>query len=385
MKQNQSYTAEFRTEAVRMVLEQGLSQAEVAARLGVPKGSLANWVVKAKGPSKPFSGVAEASREELQAEVVRLRRELARAEMEREIVKKAGRVLCEGVPARYAFLKDRVHGKGYPLTVACRALEVSRSGYLAWLKRQPSQRARDDERLRVHIRAAHEAGRQTYGVLRVHALLRHQGQKVGRDRVGRLRREMGLCCRQKRCFRTTTDSAHTLPVAPNLLAQDFSADAPDKVWLTDITYVRTDEGWLYLAGVKDVFTQEIVGYAMSRRMTHELTLEALNRAVRYTRPKPGLLHHSDRGSQYCASRYRERLDALGMQVSMSRRGNCYDNAPMESFWGSLKNELLYQRRFATRAQARAAITEWIEVFYNRQRLHSALGYQSPVAFRQGLL
>nr|WP_238990475.1 IS3 family transposase [Lautropia dentalis] len=385
MKQNQSYTAEFRTEAVRMVLEQGLSQAEVAARLGVPKGSLANWVVKAKGPSKPFSGVAEASREELQAEVVRLRRELARAEMEREIVKKAGRVLCEGVPARYAFLKDRVHGKGYPLTVACRALEVSRSGYLAWLKRQPSQRARDDERLRVHIRAAHEAGRQTYGVLRVHALLRHQGQKVGRDRVGRLRREMGLRCRQKRCFRTTTDSAHTLPVAPNLLAQDFSADAPGKVWLTDITYVRTDEGWLYLAGVKDVFTQEIVGYAMSKRMTHELTLEALNRAVRYARPEPGLLHHSDRGSQYCASRYRERLDALGMQVSMSRRGNCYDNAPMESFWGSLKNELLYQRRFATRAQARAAITERIEVFYNRQRLHSALGHQSPVAFRQGLL
>ena len=204
------------------------------------------------------------------------------------------------------------------MTVACRALEVSRSGYLAWLKRQPSQRARDDERLRVHIRAAHEAGRQTYGVLRVHALLRHQGQKVGRDRVGRLRREMGLRCRQKRCFRTTTDSAHTLPVAPNLLAQDFSADAPGKVWLTDITYVRTDEGWLYLAGVKDVFTQEIVGYAMSRRMTHELTLEALNRAVRYTRPKPGLLHHSDRGSQYCASRYRERLDALGMRVLMSR-------------------------------------------------------------------
>ena len=157
---------------------------------------------------------------------------------------------------------------------------------------------------------------------------------------------------QKRCFRTTTDSAHTLPVAPNLLAQDFSADAPGKVWLTDITYVRTDEGRLYLAGVKDVFTQELVGYAMSKRMTHELTLEALNRAVRYARPEPGLLHHSDRGSQYCASRYRERLDALGMQVSMSRRGNCYDNAPMESFWGSLKNELLYQRRFATRAQAR---------------------------------
>ena len=170
--------------------------------------------------------------------------------------------------------------------------------------------------------------------------------------------------RQKRCFRTTTDSAHTLPVAPNLLAQDFSADAPDKVWLTDITYVRTDEGWLYLAGVKDVFTQEIVGYAMSKRMTHELTLEALNRAVRYARPEPGLLHHSDRGSQYCASRYRERLDTQGMRVSMSRRGNCYDNAPMESFWGSLKSELLYQRRLIhlTRNSVRCfcSCPQWIE-------------------------
>lgn len=193
---------------------------------------------------------------------------------------------------------------------------------------------------------------------------------------------MGLRCRQKRCFRTTTDSAHTMPVASNLLAQDFRTDAPGKVWLTDITYVRTDEGWLYLAGVKDLFTQEIVGYAMSARMTQDLTLDALNRAVRHARPRAGLLHHSDRGSQYCASRYRKRLDALGMRVSMSRRGNCYDNAPMESFWGSLKNELLHHGRFATRAQAQGAITEWIEVFYNRQRLHSALGYQPPVAFRQ---
>lgn len=266
--------------------------------------------------------------------------------------------------------------------MACRALAVSRSGYLAWLKRPPSQRAREDERLRVHVRAAHEAGRQTYGVRRVHALLRHQGQQVGRDRVARLRREMGLRCRQGRCFRTTTDSSHALPVAPNLLAQDFRAEAPGRIWVTDITYVRTDEGWLYLAGVKDLYSQEIVGYAMSARMTHELTLDTLNRAVRHFRPAPGLLHHSDRGSQYCATRYRQRLDELKMTASMSRRGNCYDNAPMESFWGSLKNELLHHCRFATRAQARAAITAWIEVFYNRQRLHGALGYNTPTRFRQ---
>lgn len=279
-------------------------------------------------------------------------------------------------------MKQEIHGQGYSLPLACRVMEISRSGYYAWLKRKPSRRSQEDARLSVHVKAAHEAGRQTYGIRRTQAWLQRHGQQVGRDRVARLRRQMGLKCRQKRCFRVTTDSAHTLPVAENLLNQRFKADEPDRVWLTDITYVRTDEGWLYLAGVKDLFTQEIVGYAMSARMTHDLTLTALNRAVQCRRPVAGLVHHSDRGSQYCAARYRQRLNDLGMQTSMSRRGNCYDNAPMESFWGSLKTELLHHRRFVTRAQAQAEITEWIEIYYNRQRLHSSLGYVPPAIFRQ---
>ena len=264
--------------------------------------------------------------------------------------------------------------------VVCSVLEVSRSGYYAWRDRPASARAQADERLAVAIRAAHEAGRHTYGTRRIHAHLREHGLPVGRDRVGRLRRQMGLGCKQKRCFRVTTDSAHTLPVADNLLLQNFAASAPDRVWMTDITYIRTEEGWLYLAGVKDLYTCEIVGYAMAQRMTCDLTLKALNRAWQWRKPLPGLIHHSDRGSQYCARQYRQRLHNLGMSASMSELGNCYDNAPMESFWGSLKSELVHHRRFATRSQAIAEITEWIEIFYNRQRLHSRLGHLSPAGF-----
>ena len=277
-------------------------------------------------------------------------------------------------------MKQLLTRHDYPVGAVCSVLEVSRSGYYAWRDRPASARAQSDERLAVAIRAAHEAGRHTYGTRRVQAHLREHGLPVGRDRVGRLRRQMGLGCKQKRCFRVTTDSEHTLPVADNLLQQNFAANAPDRVWMTDITYIRTEEGWLYLAGIKDLYTCEIVGYAMSERMTCDLTLKALNRAWQWRKPPPGLIHHSDRGSQYCARQYRQRLHSLGMRASMSERGNCYDNAPMESFWASLKNELVHHRRFATRSQAIAQITEWIEIFYNRQRLHSRLGHLSPASF-----
>lgn len=268
----------------------------------------------------------------------------------------------------------------YPVTAMCRALEVSRSGYYAWRDRPPSPRSREDERLAVAIRAAHVASRQTYGTRRLQVELHAQGFDAGRDRIARLRRQMGLRCKQKRRFKLTTDSNHALPVAENLLQQRFEAHAPDRVWLTDLTYIATDEGWLYLAGIKDLCTCEIVGYAMDARMTQQLTQQALFRAVKARRPARGLIHHGDRGSQYCAHDYRRMLESFGMRASMSRRGNCYDNAPMESFWGSLKTELVHHRRFATRAEAKAAITEWIEVFYNRQRRHSRLGNLAPAAF-----
>jgi len=270
----------------------------------------------------------------------------------------------------------------YPTRILCRAFGVSRSGFYAWLTAKPSLRAQEDERLKVAIKAVHRQSRETYGTLRVKPELAAQGFIAGRDRVARLRRELALRCKQKRKFKATTNSNHSLPVAENLLEQRFAPAAPNEVWVTDITYVSTGEGWLYLAGVKDVFTCEIVGYAMGERMTQALTAQALWKAARNKRPAPGLIHHSDRGSQYCAHDYRQLVEQFGMRASMSRRGNCYDNAPMESFWGSLKNELVHHQRYPTRADAQAAIQEYIESFYNRQRRHSRIGNVPPALFAE---
>ena len=270
----------------------------------------------------------------------------------------------------------------FPIKIMSRLFKVSRSGFYIWSERQPSRRAKEDERLKVAIKAAHKTTRESYSARRLQPELAAEGFLAGRDRIARLRRELGIRCRQKRKFKATTNSNHNLPVAANLLNQTFTPGAPDEVWVTDITYIPTGEGWLYLAGVKDVFTCEIVGYAMGERMTQELTGRALFRAVQQKRPAAGLIHHSDRGSQYCALDYRKLLEQFGMVASMSRRGNCYDNAPMESFWGSLKNELVHHCRYSTRAEAEASIREYIEIFYNRHRRHSRLGYLAPAVFIQ---
>lgn len=268
----------------------------------------------------------------------------------------------------------------YPITLLCRTLNVSRSGFYDWLKRSPSKRSQENERLKLAIKVAHRRTRETYGTRRLQPELAADGFMAGRDRIARLRRELGLRCKQKRQFNATTQSNHGYPVAENLLNQTFAPTAPNQVWVTDITYIPTQEGWLYLAGIKDVYTCEMVGYAMGERMTQELTAKALWRAVRYQRPGKGLIHHSDRGSQYCAHAYRQLLAQFGMQTSMSRKGNCYDNAPMESCWGSLKNELVHHCRYTTRAEAEASVREYIEIFYNRQRRHSRLGYLAPAVF-----
>ena len=270
----------------------------------------------------------------------------------------------------------------FPVKIMSRVLGVSRSGFYAWLTRKSSQRAKEDERLKVAIKAAHKRTRESYSARRLQPELAADGFIAGRDRIARLRRELGIRCRQKRKFKATTNSKHNLPVAENLLEQTFTPSAPNEVWVSDITYIPTGEGWLYLAGIKDVFTCEIVGYAMAERMTQELTSRALFRAVQQKRPKAGLIHHSDRGSQYCSHDYQNLLEQFGMKPSMSRKGNCYDNAPMESFWGSLKNELVHHCRYATRPEAEASIREYIEIFYNRQRRHSRLGYLAPAVFSQ---
>jgi transposase InsO family protein len=276
--------------------------------------------------------------------------------------------------------KQRLH---YPVGLLARVLRVSRSGFYAWRQRPMSARRRADTAAKPLIREAHRLSRETYGPRRLQTELAARGLLLGRDRIARLRKEMGLRCKQRRKFKATTNSAHSLPVEPNLLEQQFSTiSQPGTVYGSDITYIPTEEGWLYLAGVKDFATREIIGHAMGDRMDKELVHRALEKALRYRRPEPDCIHHSDRGSQYCALSYQQALKKARMRPSMSRKGNCTDNAPTESFWGALKQELVHHRRFATRAEAKAAIQEYIEVFYNRMRRHSALGNLAPAVFAE---
>jgi len=270
----------------------------------------------------------------------------------------------------------------YPLGLLCRVLEVSRSGYQAWRTRRPSKRAQENARLEVAIRAAHVRTRQTYGPERLQAELRDEGYVTGIGRIKRLRKKLGIRCTPVRRFTTTTDSTHPLPVADNLLAQRFTATRPNETWVTDITYVATAEGWLYLAGIKDLYTCEVVGHAMGARMTTDLVLQALGLAVWAKRPRPGLIHHSDRGAQYCAQAYQDKSRRLGLTPSMSRKGNFYDNAPRGRFWVALEDGLVHHRANKVRGAAQRRDKETRELFYNRQRRHSRLGNCSPAAFAQ---
>lgn len=270
----------------------------------------------------------------------------------------------------------------YPVSLMCSALRVSRSGFYAWRRRQPSKRAREDARLAAEIRTVHQQARGTYGSPRVHFELQQRAFQVGRHRVARLMREQGLTARFKRRFRRTTDSKHNDPIAANRLNRQFDVEGPDRVWATDITYLWTDQGWLYLAVVLDLYSRRVVGWSMAEHLRSELVLGALEMALGQRAPRDGLLHHSDRGCQYASSAYREALSQADIVCSMSRKGDCWDNAVVESFFGTLKSELVHRRRFATRLAARTAVFEYIEVFYNRQRRHSYLGYLSPAEYEQ---
>jgi len=274
----------------------------------------------------------------------------------------------------------------YPIEQLCATLAVTRSGYHAWASRRPGARAQANAALLPLITQAHRESRQTYGSPRIRIWLQEHGQSCGRQRISKLMRVAGLNSRPRRRFRpvSLTDSNHDLPVAPNRLRELAVPQRRDAVWVADITYVETTEGWLYVAGVLDRCTRRCVGWAMDDTLATTLPLAALDMALKQRRPTAGLVHHSDRGVQYASGAYRQRLALAGVIPSMSRRGNCYDNAAMESFWSSLKRELVYRCQFATRAQAKAAIFEWIEIFYNRERFHSALGYKSPVDFETKL-
>jgi putative transposase len=282
---------------------------------------------------------------------------------------------------RFRFIEDR--RADYPVTIMCDVLGVSPAGYYAWRRRPESWRAAANRDLLGDIERVHRDNRGCYGSPRIHAALRAQGRGVSRGRIERLMRRHGIRAIMARPRRVrTTDSRHDLPIAPNLLDRGFNAAAPNQIWLADITYIETDQGWLYLAAVMDLHSRRIVGWAMRDHLRTELPLAALRMAIQMRQPPAGLTHHSDRGVQYASADYRNDLQAAGFRVSMSRKADCYDNAPMESFFHTLKTELVHHRKYATRAEAQRDIFGYIEGFYNRTRLHSAIGYLSPIAMER---
>ena len=280
---------------------------------------------------------------------------------------------------RFKFIDD--HRSAYPVTLMCRVLAVSRSGYYAWRERPPSAREMANQQLLEKIKAIHKKSRGRYGSPRVYEALVQLEIRCSRKRVARLMRENGIRGKRRRRYKRTTDSEHTRPIVPNRLRQDFSATAPNQKWCADITYIATREGWLYLAIIIDLYSRMIVGWAIKDDLSRHLVLAALRMATGRRRPGPGLIHHSDRGSQYASDDYQRMLDAWKISSSMSGTGNCYDNAPAESWFASLKVECV-DVVYHTKAEARAELFEYMEVFYNRQRLHSRLGYLSPAAFEQ---
>lgn len=267
----------------------------------------------------------------------------------------------------------------------CQLFNVSRGGYYAWLKRPKSHRSRENEKLKAKIVDIFDGSHRTYGAPRIHADLRSQGFFCGCNRVARLMKQLGIKAKTKRKFKATTDSKHNLPVAPNLLDQNFEAAGPNRVWAADITYIPTREGWLYLAVCIDLYSRMVVGWSMDSRITKQLVVDAFNMAARNRPGARGLVHHSDRGSQYASQEFQNILHSYEMLCSMSRKGNCYDNAVVESFFHSLKTEWVHHYCYETRQEAKASIFEYIEIFYNRQRRHSQLNYLSPADYEHWAL
>lgn len=279
---------------------------------------------------------------------------------------------------KYAFIREKQ--VAFPVAAMCRVLGVSTSGFYGWQKAPQSNRSKQDEQLAVRVRAAYQKSRGTYGSPRVHAELQSAGLRVGRKRVARIMRLSGLVARSKRRWRRTTDSNHDDPIAPNVVQRDFHATGPNATWVTDVTCVWTAQGWLFLAAILDLYSRRVVGWATSATNDRQLALAALRGAIRARKPRRGLVHHSDRGSPYASDDYRRELKRFGMTASMSRRGDCYDNAVAESFFSTLKTELTHDACYHTHTEAHVAIGQYIESFYNPVRRHSYLGYSSPIEF-----
>ncbi|MBV2186164.1 MAG: IS3 family transposase [Rhizobium sp.] len=367
------HTEEFKHEAVRIALTSGLPRDRIASDLGIGKSTLGKWVSQYRP-----SDLVSAPQADLARENERLRLENRVLREEREVPKKGDSVLREPKAVRFAFVHNWRHR--WPVELICRVLHVSERGYRSWRARPISRRERTDMKVLAHIREQYRLSLGSYGRPRMTMELKEVGLDVGERRVGRLMKINGIKPVRTRKHKVTTDSHHRLGVAANWLDGDFAADAPNRKWAGDITYVWTSEGWLYLAVILDLHSRRVVGWAVSDRMKKDLAIRALDMAVQLRQPPEGCLFHSDRGSQYCSYDYQKKLQAYGLRPSMSGKGNCYDNASVETFFKSLKAELIWRQSWPTRRQAEAAIFQYINGFYNSRRRHSYLGGISPLAF-----
>ncbi|WP_117111531.1 MULTISPECIES: IS3 family transposase [Enterobacteriaceae] len=366
------YPEEFKTEAVKQVVDRGYSVASVATRLDITTHSLYAWIKK-YGPDSS----ANKEQSDAQAEIRRLQKELKRVTDERDIFKKSRGVLRKAVRLRYAFIRD--NSCCWPVRLLCRVLDVHPSGFYAWLQQPHSQRHQADLRLTGQIKQFWLESGCVYGYRKIHLDLRDSGQQCGVNRVWRLMKRVGIKAQVGyRSPRARKGEASI--VSPNRLQRQFNPDAPDERWVTDITYIRTHEGWLYLAVVVDLFSRKIIGWSMQSRMTKDIVLNALLMAVWRRNPQKQVLVHSDQGSQYTSHEWQSFLKSHGLEGSMSRRGNCHDNAVAESFFQLLKRERIKKKIYGTREEARSDIFDYIEMFYNSKRRHGSSDQMSPTEY-----
>ncbi|WP_240738583.1 IS3 family transposase [Deinococcus fonticola] len=375
---SQTYSADFKRQATGLATQPDHSVDEIARDLGIGRSTLSNWIRMARDHGElAFPGKGKARLTPEQEELKRLRKENELLRQERDILKSGGGLVRETQQVKFAFIQEQ--SPAFPVRALCRVLQVSESGYYSW-KTRPPKRKLNDQQMLVEIHEIHQHSKGRYGAPRVHAALRIKGIHASKRRVARLMRVAGLRGKGRRKYKKTTQSNHALPVAQNLVNREFKVAEPNTVWGADLTYIPTREGWLYLSVVLDFHSRMVVGWAMGNRMTTDLPLAALNMAAQRRSPPGGLIHHSDRGSQFASHAYQRQLWSLGMLCSMSSKGDCYDNAVVEGFFATLKRELIAGRVWNTRPEAEQEIFAFLEIFYNRQRLHSTLGYLSPQQF-----
>ncbi|WP_386625614.1 IS3 family transposase [Sulfitobacter geojensis] len=368
-------TDEFRQDAVRIALTSGLTRKQVADDLGVGMSTLNKWITAHRD-----TDVVSKEDLSLAQENDRLRRENRILKEEREILKKGHGVLRGPKAVRFRFIEE--HRSAFSVGRMCQVMDVSARGLRAFRSRPASRRQRSDLVTLAHIKEQSRLSLGSYGRPRMTEELKEIGLNVGHRRVGRLMRQNGISVVRTRKHKVTTDSDHKFNIAPNLLDRNFTADAPNQKWAGDISYVWTQEGWLYLAVILDLHSRRVIGWAVSNRMKRDLAIRALNMAIAFRIPPQGCIHHTDRGSQYCSHDYQKILRQNGFKVSMSGKGNCYDNAAVETFFKTIKAELIWRHPWETRRKAEMAIFEYINGFYNPRRRHSALGWKSPVAFER---